>query len=316
MYKEHSIGVVIPAYNESQQIGQVIESMPKFVDKIIIVDDKSKDNTVEVVKGYVAKHPDRVVLLENEVNSGCGGSLANGYNWVKDNPLDITLRMDGDGQMNPDDIEKLIEPIIDGVADYTKGNRLFTGEAFSKIPKVRYFGNSILSLLTKIASGYWDIADSQSGFSAIHYRALKMINWDQMYKRYGNPNDILVRLNVFDFKVKDVPVAPIYNVGEKSSMKIHVVIFTISTMLFKLFLWRLKEKYIVRDFHPLVFFYFMGMGLLALSVIFFISLLAGRISLGYFPPITTLSWLFSVSMGFQSLFFAMWFDKDYRGPNH
>ncbi len=315
MYKEHTIGVVIPAYNEAKQIGRVIETMPDFVDKIIIVDDKSKDETVFVVKDY-QKENAAIVLIENATNSGCGGSLANGYNWVKDNPVDIVVRMDGDGQMNPDDIVKLLDPIVDNMADYTKGNRLFTGEAFSKIPKIRYFGNSVLSLLTKIASGYWDIADSQSGFCAIHYRALKMIDWNKMYKRYGNPNDVLVRLNVFDFRVKDVAVAPIYNVGEKSNMKIYVVIFTIGWMLFKLFLWRLKEKYIVRDFHPLVFFYIMGMGLLALSLWFFSSLIAGRIENGFFPPITTLSWLFSISMGFQSLFFAMWFDKDYRGPNH
>jgi len=133
-----------------------------------------------------------------------------------------------------------------------------------------------------------------------------------MYKRYGNPNDILVRLNVYNFRVADVPVKPIYNVGEKSGIRIPVVVFTLSWMLWKLFLWRLKEKYIVRDFHPLIFFYIMGFSLLLLSALFLGTALCLRMQQGFFPPITSLSFLFSLSMGFQSLFFAMWFDMDYN----
>ncbi|WP_228007089.1 trehalose-6-phosphate synthase, partial [Cyanobium sp. LEGE 06143] len=115
--------------------------------------------------------------------------------------------------------------------DYTKGNRLVTGEAFKRIPKIRFFGNSALSLFTKIASGYWHVADSQTGYTAINARALKVINWDKMFKRYGQPNDLLVKLNVEGFRVQDVPVEPVYNVGEQSGINIRKVIFTIGSLL-------------------------------------------------------------------------------------
>ena len=162
MYKDKSICVVIPAHNEAQQLPRVIESMPRLVDKIVIVDDVSTDNTVEVVERYKVSN-DKIILLRHEKNQGCGGSLATGYKWAKDNNYDVAVRMDGDGQMDPEDLPAIITPVVEDRADYSKGNRLFTGEAYKRIPKVRYFGNAFLSLLTKIASGYWHVADFQSG---------------------------------------------------------------------------------------------------------------------------------------------------------
>ena len=119
-----------------------------------------------------------------------------------------------------------------------------------------YFGNAVLSLLTKIASGYWHVADSQSGYTAMNRNVLNTINWRFMYTRYGQPNHLLIMLNVFNFRVRDVPVIPVYGIGEKSGIKVKKVIFTLSWLLFKNFMWRMKEKYFIRDFHPLIFFYF------------------------------------------------------------
>jgi hypothetical protein len=218
--------------------------------------------------------------------------------------------MAGDAQMDPKDLPALLDPVVADHADYSKGNRLITGEAFKKIPKVRYFGNATLSLLTKIASGYWQVADSQTGYTAINKYALKTIDWDQMHKRYGQPNDLLVRLNVAGMRVVDVPVEPVYNIGEKSGIRVHKVIFTIGWLLIKLFFWRLKEKYIIRDFHPLVFFYAFGFLMMLVSVIFAIRTVALWIAQGFVPELSLLTWLFTFAISFNSISFAMWFDYE------
>ena len=142
-----------------------------------------------------------------------------------------------------------------GEVDYAKANRLFTGRAWELIPHTRYLGNAVLSLLTKIASGYWHVADSQAGYTASRCATLELLDLDRIYTRYGFPNDMLVHLNVWNARVRDVPSRPIYGVGERSGIKIRKVVPRISWLLFKGFFWRLREKYVIRDFHPLVFFY-------------------------------------------------------------
>ncbi|MBN3267452.1 glycosyltransferase family 2 protein [Bordetella bronchiseptica] len=309
MYKNHRITVVVPAHNEETQIGRVITTMPDCVDDIVIVNDCSRDRTSEIIRTYQVDHP-RVVLLEHEKNQGVGGAIATGYEWARDNGTDIAVVMAGDGQMNPADLPALLDPVVNNEADYTKGNRLVTGDAFRKIPKIRYFGNAALSLLTKIASGYWKVADSQTGYTAINKAALAAIPWQSMYKRYGQPNDLLVKLNVYGFRVKDVPVEPVYNVGEKSGIRVRKVIFTIGWLIVKLFFWRMKEKYIIRNFHPLVIFYTAGFLLLGLSALMLLRLFALWIIHGTVPEITLLFWFFLTSMGFQSTVFAMWLDYE------
>ena len=310
MYKNHSIAVVVPAYNEETQIANVIETMPVIVDMVIIVNDCSKDSTSEVVRRHPEYPSGRITLLELETNQGVGGAIAAGYKWARDKDYDVAVVMAGDGQMAPEDLPAILDPVVDGEADYTKGNRLVTGEAFKKIPKIRFFGNSALSLLTKIASGYWHVADSQTGYTAISQAALQTIDWDNMYKRYGQPNDLLVKLNVANMRVVDVPIEPVYNVGEKSGIKVRKVIFTIGSLLVRLFFWRLKEKYIIRNFHPLVFFYAMGFAGLTISAILFVRMMFLWIGSGQVPEISFLGSLFSFSLSVNSLFFAMWFDYD------
>lgn len=307
MYKNHKIGVVVPAYNEETQIGKVISTMPDYIDKIIIVDDCSKDKTSEVVKEH-DKGGNRVVLIKHKENQGVGGAIATGYKWARDNDIDLATVMAGDAQMDPRDLPNLLDPVIEDKCDYSKANRLASGEAYKKIPKIRYFGNSILSLLTKIASGYWHVADSQTGYTVINKKALKAIDWDKMFKRYGQPNDLLVKLNVHNFRVMDVPQEPVYHVGEKSGIKVRKVIFSIGWLLVTLFFWRLKEKYIIRDFHPLIFFYAFGFFGLITSFAFFIRVVYLWSIQGSVPEISLLTFIFTFVIGFQSIFFAMWFD--------
>ena len=309
MYKNFKIAVVVPAFNEEVLIAKVLTSMPEYVDKVIVVDDCSRDNTAEEVKRLQGSS-DRFLLISHEKNQGVGGSIATGYKWARDNDMDIAVVMAGDAQMDPNDLPALLDPVADEGVDYSKGNRLFTGEAYRTIPKVRYFGNSVLSMLTKIASGYWHVADSQTGYTALGKKGLHLIDWDAMYKRYGQPNDLLVKLNVFDLKVRDVPVRPVYNVGEKSGINIGKVIFTIPLLLLRLFLWRMKEKYIIRNFHPLVFFYLLGFLFFAFTLFLLVRLIILWISFGYAPAMTALALVFSFMSANLFTLFAMWFDME------
>jgi hypothetical protein len=202
--------------------------------------------------------------------------------------------------------------VAEGSADYSKGNRLFYGDAWNMIPHHRYLGNSFLSLMTKVASGYWHIADSQSGYTAISQIALQRINLDKIYKRYGMPNDLLIKLNQYDFRVRDVHIRPVYNIGEKSGIRPVRVVFKISWILFKGFWRRLFFKYVIKDFHPLIFFYLLAFVLIGATIplafrLFYIWAMTGDI-----PDINAMALVFAAISGLQTLFFGMWFDMEYN----
>ena len=307
MYKQKIITVLIPAYNEEKLIRKTIQSVPDFVDKIVVTDDVSMDKTREIVED-IMKNDSKLLLINHKTNQGVGGAIATMYKWAKDNETDIAVVINGDGQMDPKDMPKFLDALIEDGADFAKGNRLLTRGVREKMPAVRYYASQFLSLFTKIASGYWQVIDPQSGYTAINKKALKQIDLDKLYKRYGFPNDLLVKLNVANMRVKDVPINPIYNIGEKSGIKIGRLVFTLSWLLFKDFLWRMKEKYIVRDFHPLVFFYFLGGFFWVATVILSVRLFYIWWIAGYIPPINALAALFTfMGVSFFTLF-AMWFD--------
>jgi len=309
MFKDNKIGVVVPAYNEEKLISRTIETMPDFVDKIIVVDDKSKDSTPEIVK-KIAEKNDKVVNIRHNVNKGVGGAISTGYIWCRDNDIDIAVVMAGDGQMDPSDLPNLLNPVIEDKTDYAKGNRLVTGEAWKKIPHTRYLGNSALTFLTKIASGYWHVTDSQTGYTALNKKALHLLPIEDIYPRYGMPNDFLVTLNIYGMRVMDVPVNPIYGIGEKSGIKLRKVIFSLSSLLLRLFIRRMIQKYIIRDFHPLILFYLFGFILLFLDIPLSMRLFYHWIAFGRIPPINAIAILFCTFIGFQSMLFAMLFDME------
>lgn len=311
MYKGKLIAVVVPAYNEELLIAKVVDTIPPFVDHVVVVDDKSSDHTCEVVQKLSGSN-DRLRLIRHQINGGVGAAIASGYKWARDNNIDVTVVMAADFQMDPNDLERIIAPVCLDQCDYSKGNRLFRGESWSMIPKYRYIGNSFLSLFTKIASGYWHVADSQSGYTAISIHALKAIDLDRIYPRYGMPNDILIKLNIANFRVRDISIRPVYNVGEKSGIKVRKVLFTIPWLLFKGFWRRMFEKYVIRDFHPLLFFYLLGVLLTPTGLILGLYLFVARIA-GYgVAPTSALFAAFLFISGLQSLFFAMWFDMEYN----
>lgn len=213
--------------------------------------------------------------------------------------------------MDPDELIELVTPVARGEVDYAKANRLASGEAWSLIPRTRYLGNAVLSLLTKIASGYWHVADSQAGYTALSLGALRRLDLDRVYRRYGFPNDLLVHLNVQSARVRDVVSRPIYGVGERSGIRIHAVAPRIAWLLFKGFWWRMKEKYVIRDFHPLVFFYALGAVMTTLGFLLGLVVTVSRIGWGneITTPTVVLVALLLIA-GSQFSLFGMWFDRE------
>jgi glycosyltransferase involved in cell wall biosynthesis len=359
MLNQKTIAVAVPAYNEEAQIARVIESMPDFVDRIIIVNDFSSDKTAEIVLDYInndtkstkpipyilntiernhynyadyivqekAKEElkyfvkskvvnendetDRIILINQEKNSGVGASIARAYKWAKDHGIDCTAVMAGDGQMDPSELYSICKPVVFDDIDYSKGNRLIHKSAIHIIPKVRFIGNSILSILTKLASGYWNVSDTQTGYTAISNRALNLIEIHKIYKRYGMPNDLLVKLNIALCSLKEIEIKPVYNVGEKSKMKVWKVIPTVSLLLLKSFFKRIWIKYFLRDFHPLFILYNLSFILFFLSIPFAIKIIKYLSSdhlINDKPILNSLLFMFLMVSSLQSLLFAMWMD--------
>jgi hypothetical protein len=212
--------------------------------------------------------------------------------------------------MDPDDLETLVRAVATGETDYAKANRLFTGQAWQLIPRTRYLGNAALSFLTKIASGYWHVADSQSGYTAVDLESLKLLDLDRIYRRYGFPNDLLVHLNVFNRRVRDYPSRPIYGVGERSGIKLRSVVPKISWLLLKGFFWRMGQKYVIRDFHPLILFYMLGMFLFFAGTALGVLETVMRFMGNQIPAATIVLVALLVISGLQLLLFAMWFDME------
>jgi len=354
--KGKTVAVVIKCYNEEKQIAKVLRNIPDFVDKIVVVNDKSTDDTANIVIDYIKgtkeksasikmgkavlkkngynaaeivlkeiiekeatkfvpsnivnKNPekDRFILINHLKNGGPGAAVSTGYRWCRDHKICCTAVIDGDGQMDLSELRAICSPVIDNVADYAKANRLTHRSALLVMPKIRFFGNSILSLLTKIASGYWHITDTQTGYTAMSLRALEGIRLHKIYKRYGYPNDILVKLNISGLTVKEVDSKPVYNVGEQSDMNELKVIPSISWLLLKLFFVRLYKKYLFRNFHPLFMLYNLAFILFILDLPFISQVITALPKSETLKMQSLIIFTFLTIFGFQSLFFAMWMD--------
>ncbi len=307
MFEGKRVAVVVPAYDEERLVVETLRGMPELVDRIYVVDDGSRDGTAAAA---AAIGDPRVEVISHQRNSGVGAAIVTGYRRALEEGIDVTCVMAADNQMDPAELAGLVGPVARGDVEYAKANRLVSGEAWKVIPRTRYLGNAVLSLLTKIASGYWHVADSQAGYTAISREALTALDLDELYPRYGFPNDMLVHLNVQNARVRDVPSRPIYDVGEQSGIRLRSVVPRISWLLLKGFWWRMGHKYVIRDFHPLVFFYVFGVlmtlaGFL-LGLIEVVLRIAGNEITT--PTIVLVAVLFIA--GLQMTLFAMWFDME------
>jgi glycosyltransferase involved in cell wall biosynthesis len=301
------VAVVVPARDEEALLPVTLAGIPSFVDRIYVIDDGSKDGTAAAADGA---GDERVSVIRHERNDGVGAAIVTGYKQALADGVDVTAVMAADNQMDPADLETLAGAVARGEVDYAKANRLFTGQAWELIPRSRYLGNAMLSLLTKIASGYWHVADSQSGYTAIGRDTLGLLDLDRVYRRYGFPNDMLVHLNVVNARVRDFPSRPIYGVGERSGIRYRSVVPRISWLLLKGFWWRLREKYVIRDFHPLVFFYALGALMTLAGLVLGIIETVLRLMGNELPVATIVLVALLLISGTQFTLFAMWFDME------
>jgi glycosyltransferase involved in cell wall biosynthesis len=303
------VAVVVPAFDEEALLPETLAGIPEFVDRVYVVDDASRDATVARARDAAVADP-RIEVVEHARNRGVGAAIVAGYKRALDERIDVTAVMAADNQMDPDELRGLVEPVARGELDYAKTNRLFSGQAWQVMPRHRYLGNAVLSLLTKIASGYWHVADSQSGYTAIGLATLEQLDLDRLYPRYGFPNDLLVHLNVWNARVRDVPSRPVYGVGERSGIRLRRVVPRISWLLLKAFLWRLREKYVIRDFHPLVFFYVLGFLMTVGGLGLGIALIVLRALGNGITAATGILVALLLIFGSQFTLFAMWFDME------
>jgi glycosyltransferase involved in cell wall biosynthesis len=313
MYREHRIALVIPAYREEKLIQPTLEAVPALFDRVYVVDDCSPDQQNDVILACSKKDP-RIELLKHEKNQGPGGSIITGYRRAAGDKIDIVVVVGGDNQMKLAQVTDFLDPIVDKKCDYTKGNRFLArevDETISRMPKLRLVANWVITGLTKTASGYFKVMDVVDGYTAISLRAIETINWHRAWKKYGYPMDFLVRLNAYGFRVIDIPRTAVYLPGERQSqIKGFRYMMTVSPMLIRDFFWRLRFKYLYRDFHPLVFFYALAMTLIPSGFLFGLYLLWDKLFAGgteVSAPKATLVALALIS-GIQFLLFAMLFE--------
>ncbi len=307
MLEGKSVAVVVPAHDEEALVGTTIRGIPDFVDRIYVVDDASGDGTAAAAR---AAGDGRVEVLAHERNEGVGAAIVTGYRRAVADGVDVACVMAGDNQMDPAELEKIARPVARGEVDYTKANRLVSGEAWRTIPRTRYLGNAVLSFLTKIASGYWHVADSQSGYTAASREILEQLDLERIYRGYGFPNDMLVHLNVWNARVRDITARPVYGVGESSGIRYRSVVPRISWLLIKGFFWRMREKYVIRDFHPLVLFYALGFLMTIVGLGLGIAETVLRILGNEVSVATVVLVALLLTFGSQFTLFAMWFDME------
>jgi len=254
MYKGKKVFVVAPAWNEEKLIGEVIKGMPDFVDHLIVINDASPDSTADVVRKI---NDPKTILLENEKNMGVGFSVRRGIKHARDMGAQAVIIVGGDNQMDPKYMPDLLDPLVEQGYDYAKGNRFYSRAALQGMPRHRIFGSIILTFMTRIASGYWNMFDSQNGYYVLGERALRQIDFDALTKGYPLENDMLINLNILGLRTKDVPIPAKYGT-EVSSMKLAKIIPQFSIFLFKGFFRRIWRKYVIQGLHPVAIFMFFG----------------------------------------------------------
>lgn len=241
---EKQIWVVIPAYKLTQEVINLIESIPPIVSKVVVIDDACPDKSGNLIEKLCKDS--RVSVHYNQENLGVGGAVKKGYKIAIENTAEIVIKLDGDGQMDPRNIPKLLAPLLNHEADYTKGNRFYTLNSLKVMPKKRLIGNSILSVMSKFSTGYWNIFDPNNGFTAISRNALENLDLSQISDSYFFESDMLFRLYCNRAVVQDVPMNSIYG-NEKSNLSISKITFEFIFKHLRNSIKRFFYAYILRD---------------------------------------------------------------------
>jgi glycosyltransferase involved in cell wall biosynthesis len=298
MYRDHRIGVVIPAYKEEQLIGATLEGIPEYIDTIYVIDDGSPDRTGAIAQEHAQKDS-RIVYLRHARNSGVGAAIRTGYNRSSEDQMDISVVMAGDNQMDPHFLPSLLDPIIDEGIDYSKGNRLYNKESRKGMSAWRTFGNFVLTYLTKLASGYWFLVDPQNGYTALSRHVSATTTFDFLYPGYGYCNVLLAWLNINDFTVKDVPIPARYG-NETSGIRYHSYIPRLTSLLLRCFGWRINNKYLKSGHLTIGLCYILGIAFLFAGFSLFAIEAIGILLVGmpwYFL------WLVSFAIGMMGALF-------------
>lgn len=294
----------MPAYNEAPHVGAVVTTMPEYVDGIVVVDDCSSDGTSEAA---LAPNDPRVTLIRHDPNQGLGASLIDAHKKALELGGDIMVVMAGDGQMDPDYLPDLLRPILEEGYDFTKGNRFFDAGSWEGMPRHRIFGNIVLTFLTKLATGYWDMFDPQNGYTAITRHASERVDWDRVARDYSFENDVLARLGVLRARVKDVDIPAVYG-EEISDISLPKVIPSLLRTLRRAFWRRFWLLYVVRSFSPVALFALSSSALLVWTLLLGGWVVAQRVA-GVSPTTATVMLVvLPFLMGFEMMLAAFVLD--------
>ncbi len=239
MFRGWKIAVVVPAFNEEAKVARAVAAVPSFVDHILVVDDASADRTFWAASSL--RHPG-LEVLRHPRNRGVGAAIESGYRRSLALGVDAAVVMAGDGQMDPRDLPGLLAPLVEGRADYVKGNRFADGRLWGVMPVERIVGNILLSLATRFTSGYRDLFDSQCGYTAAARPALQVLCTTGLFPRYGYLNDLLARLHTAEQRVVDAPVRAVYGPKWRSGIRLSTVVYPVSFVLLRAMVRRLYAE--------------------------------------------------------------------------
>lgn len=285
MYRKHRIAAILPCYNEEKLIEKTIDTIPEFVDDIIAVDDNSKDDTWKIISKK-AKSNNKVRPIHLDKNVGIGGAYINGFEYALENKIDLIFTMAGDAQCNQDYMSKMIDTLLDGDLDYVKANRFVHIDELKQMPKFRRIGNTVITILTKFSSGYYEVFDSQNGYGVFKRETLENLPFEHIGRRYDYENTLLIALSIMDAKVKDEAVPAIYG-EEVSTIPVFKTTLRALKVVWEGFWKRMYYKYILINFHPIALFLFTGLVLLIIGFGFGLYIFIERILFAQSPSTGT-----------------------------
>lgn len=299
MYKKHKIAVIIPCFNESSFIESTLHGIPEFVDQVIVVDDSSQDNSVEIIQ-KIKTEKSKIKLLRHKTNLGNGKSCLDGFEMGVTQKADILTVFAGDNQMDPNVLPSLLDRIIDGKADLAKGNRFFHLADLKSMPKLRIFGNIITSLLAKYCTGYWSVADPLNGYIALRKIIFVRLDKSRIAHRYDFEASLLIELSIVRARVKDVYIPARYG-DEKSDLSPLVDTARIFRTFIKGYFRRIFIRYLLLSFHPVALFSLSGIILIVFGSCFSLWVIITTVGLNYATSATTMLAVTPLILGFQFL---------------
>ncbi len=310
--ENEKIAVVIPCYKVERQIEKVIKGLPELISSIILVNDCSPDNTKQIIDN-LALNNNKITTIHHSKNQGVGGAMISGFKEALKQKCTLVIKIDGDNQMNPKYIPQMIKQTKLGY-DYVKGNRFFDRKAILKMPKIRKLGNLILSFLTKISSGYWNIADPTNGYFCIKSEILKRINFDKISHDFFFESSLIIEIFYTGAKIKDLSIPAIYN-DEKSNLSELKAIFTFPPRLFYAFMRRLWLRYFVCDFNICSIYLMIGLPLFLFGIIFGIIKWYYYVNINSLAPTGTIMIpVLAIVLGFQMILASIQYDMTAKNP--